>query len=244
MELIKIDWAWLKEIGAFVSSLSFIWTAIGTFLWFVWKMWGKKKWRQLCDYIQARLDHWKKSRNTEQTLIKEMQTRNYNLLKEIAATQETHGKKIDKIHYEIYPNGGKNLIGKVDTALRSIDEVKENQRQTRELLDLAMWESDSDGKIFYTTRAFCELFDASCEEVTDYSWIGFIIPEHRDRVKDAWEQAVETASPFREEFTIRRQDGMYQKVFATSIEHKKNETGGTSKSIVKVTKLGDKFDKL
>ena len=126
-------------------------------------------------------------------------------------------------------------FGKIDVKL---DDLKEGQRNTREILNVANWESDSNGRIIYVSSSLCEIIGCSADDLLDQSWIGLVAAKDRERVYNSWKRSVDTASYFNEDFTFRKTDGMFQSVNATGI-HNKTASGEVASSLVRINKVGE-----
>lgn len=109
----------------------------------------------------------------------------------------TFNNKIDKIFYELVPNGGhsvKDLISKIDYSLKKISSklsiVFNFQR------DIGIWESDKDGNCIFINEILSGLLGISSEQARDNGWVLGVHPDDRNHVFNEWTLAVKQHRAF------------------------------------------------
>ncbi len=141
------------------------------------------------------------------------------------------------IKHQVNPNGGHSLNDKVSdigTHLVEIDkkliELKVRQRNGSEILDVANWESDHEGKVEYVSTALCDLIGRTSTSLMDYKWTAYLHPDDRDRVVKEWIDSVKSAGDFNSFYRYVKSDGTIQKVNGKAI-HNTDETGKVINSL-------------
>lgn len=171
-------------------------------------------------------------------------------LEKEALFSELHAQnaQIKLIKDKLYPNGGSSIDDKVEKVMKKLSNVElglnslqVGQRNTWDILDIASWESDNEGKVNYVSAAFCDLLDCTPDEVMGNSWIGKIAYFDRDKVLKLWKEAIDNASEFTFPYNIKRGDGRYQKV-APIVIHNKDEHGVVLNSLGRLLKVGEPYN--
>lgn len=139
-----------------------------------------------------------------------------------------------KIKSQLYPNGGESLFDHVIS-------LKFAQKNTWEVLEMAVWESDINGRITYVTTALCRMVGRTPVELLHNSWLGKIIQDQREEVEEEWQDSLRTGSMFSMYFIFIRADGMHQKVHAIAI-HNKNKSGEVISSLGRISKEGEPYN--
>lgn len=147
------------------------------------------------------------------------------------------------IKQEVQPNGGHSLNDKVSaisTHLVDIDkkliELKVRQRNGSEILDVANWESDSDGRVEYVSTALCDLLGRSSSSLMDNKWTAYLHPEDKDRVVKEWNESVKSAGDFNSVYRFIKSDGGIQKVNGKAI-HNTDEAGKVMNGLGRLIKI-------
>lgn len=186
----------------------------------------------LFKWVNRKYEHFKKGREAVSNAQRET---NLMLLSELKAIKD-----------QVQPNGGKSLNDKITLMSikfeHSFEELKTGQRNTREIMDLAIWESDYEGRVNYVSIALCELIGCTQTDALDNSWIGLIDTQDRDRVVKEWTDSVRNASEFNSTYNYRKNDGSYQKVKAVAI-HNKDERGKVANTLGRLIQIGEPFRK-
>ena len=76
-----------------------------------------------------------------------------------------------------------------------------------ELLGIALWHSDSDGKAIYISPTLAELLGMSTEEARGWGWLTSVHTDDRRRVRNEYVFAVTDKRPFSEYYRFKRSDG-------------------------------------
>ena len=83
-------------------------------------------------------------------------------------------------------------------------------RQMAESLPNLVWGCQPDGSCDYFSRQWVDYTGNPEKEQLGYGWLEHVHPEDRERVRDEWRGAVESAKAFDAEFRIRGHDGRYR----------------------------------
>lgn len=153
---------------------------------------------------------------------------------------------IKLIKQQVFPNGGesivdmqRNLLIQVKDAVYSINTLAVGQRNMLDIMDVASWESDSDGKTVYVNKTYCELVRCIPVDALGNSWIGLVATFDRDRVMREWNRSIENASDFDLCYCFQLPDGSYQRVNGVAIHNKDKSTGKLQSSIGRLIKIGE-----
>lgn len=76
-----------------------------------------------------------------------------------------------------------------------------------ELLGLALWHSDSEGKAIYISPTLAELLGMSTEEARGWGWLTSIHTDDRKRVRNEYVFSITDKRPFSEYYRFKRPDG-------------------------------------
>jgi PAS domain S-box-containing protein len=189
----------------------------------------------LYSWMKRKYAHWKKGREMVAGAQK--------------AINESFEEKLKSIREQVNPNGGLSMndaVVRIEKRLGSIDnqlvDLKIGQRNTLDLMDIAYWESDNEGRVTYVSVAMCEILGCTQIDILDSSWMGLIDSEDRSRVIHEWSESVKFASEFNCTYNYRRPDGQYQRVQAVAIHHKNND-GKVDNTKGKIIKIGEPFKK-
>jgi len=120
---------------------------------------------------------------------------------------------IGNIHKELTFNGGssiKDAVVRIETRLGNIEE---NHKLSLNIQKIPFWYSNEDGECVYASPELVRVVGHSESDILGNGWAGWIIPEHRERIYDAWEFSVVNSSVFDEYYTFKRADGKRQNVY-------------------------------
>jgi len=186
-------------------------------------------------WAQRKYKHFKNNRE----LFRKLQTEVFNSFE----------KRLKSIEIQVNPNSGKSMNDDIKSILQKLGiidgqlvDLKIGQRNSLDLMDIAYWESDADGRVIYVSVAMCEIIGCTQIDILDSSWMGLIDSDDRDRVIKEWAESVKYASEFNCTYNYRRPDGYLQKVQAIAIHHK-NNLGKVEDTKGKIIKIGDPFKK-
>jgi PAS domain S-box-containing protein len=137
-------------------------------------------------------------------------------------------RRLQIIYDEVRTNNGKSLKDKVNQIADCQKRLFHNQRLFEEkykiILDdhpIALLETDAEGKVTWANSTYLELTGRTLSEVLDNGWINVICAKERDRVFQAWQQAVEQERSFEEVLCMTKPDGSTFKVmgYAYPVEY-------------------------
>jgi PAS domain S-box-containing protein len=80
-----------------------------------------------------------------------------------------------------------------------------------------VWTTNAGGEVVVDLRSWRELTGQSEQAVQGWRWIEAVHPDDRERVAQAWIEAVEAKSPYESEFRVRKYDGSYRLFSARGI---------------------------
>lgn len=123
-----------------------------------------------------------------------------------------------------------------------INDLKFGQRSTWEMLGLAVWESDAEGKVTFVSPGLCSMVGCNTEDMLGNNWINQIAEESREKVYRNWKFSLENASDFCETYVYIKEDGMLQKIRA-NIMHNKDNEGKVISSKGYFLKIGEPYKK-
>ncbi len=107
---------------------------------------------------------------------------------------------------------------------KALSESEARFRQLAESLPQMVWTCDAEGRNDYSSPHWVTYTGVVADEKTDEGYLPQIHPDDRDRVLQAWHNAIATGSEFTFEFRIRRHDGVYR-WFDTRAVPLRDETG-------------------
>ena len=158
-------------------------------------------------------------------------------------------KELQAIKKEFKTNGGSSLkddIVRLSDGMKEVnirlDGITVEQRINREIMEVANWESNSEGQVTYVSTALCEIIGCTQMDLLHNSWIGFVDAADRKRVVTEWRESIENASEYNCIYNFRKTDGMLQKVKAVAI-HVKDEKGKVKETLGRITKIGEPYKK-
>lgn len=154
-----------------------------------------------------------------------------NVVKPFLNKRSTERKEllhmVQSVHKELQFNCGtsiKDAIWDVKKQLINIDTklngLKEDQHLAMNLQGIAFWVSDENGECVYASTSLCKLLGRNETELLGNAWVGWLIPEDRERIYESWQFSVENKSAFDEYYTFKKSDGKKQKVWGLAF-HKK-----------------------
>lgn len=128
------------------------------------------------------------------------------------------------------------LTDSVKTINYRLDGIEENQKIAMNLQGIAFWVSDENGECTYASPGLCKVMGRSESEILNSNWMGWLHPEDKQRVVEAWQFSVENKAPFDEIYSYKKSDGYYQKVWGTAFPKaaKSNALGGVLGKLVAI----------
>lgn len=199
---------WIKVV---ISGLTFL-STVGIFAW------ARKK------YI-----HYRKNRD----VVRDMQ---YKMLENVM-------DDLNQIKHQVQPNGGTSMNDKIsDIAKHLVDidsmliDLKVRQRNASEILDIAYWESDSEGRTVFVSTALCDMIGRTSSTLMDFRWSAYLVVEDRDRVMKEWNESVRSAGEFNSVYSYVKSNGEVQKVNGRAI-HNIGSDGKVLNSLGRLIKI-------
>lgn len=168
---------------------------------------------------------------------KEREQAKWDNLHAVLNKQDAVNKQIKD---KLFPNGGSSIDDKVEKIIVGVSALQMGQRNTLDILDIASWESDSEGRFVYVSTSLCELMGATPGELLGNSWVGDVAHFDRDAVLKAWHESIRYASGFNIKFSIKKSDGNYQDVSPVVI-HNKDKQGKVISSLGRLVKVGELY---
>lgn len=99
--------------------------------------------------------------------------------------------KIDKIFYEITPNGGDSIKDVVNSIREGLAQVNARQRAILADTDDAIFEADASGSCIWVNRTFSRITQRMPTELLGRGWYNAIHEPDRKDVVSAWTTAIE-----------------------------------------------------
>ena len=199
----------------------------------LWKMFLKEIWKKHIEAQKAKL------RSEHDSL---WQKHKQELIEVLDSQSET----INQIKFKLFPNGGTSIDDKLEVSLKdnrdiktSLVELRSGQRNTWEIMDVAVWISNDLGQTVYVNKPYCGLVGCTYEDAIGLSWLGLISEVDRKRVREAWKDSIDTISDFDEFYSFERPDGLYQKVNGIAIHNRDKETGKLISSMGRLIKTAE-----
>ena len=134
--------------------------------------------------------------------------------------KEEFYNKMNEMHHELKFNGGtslKDVVFKIDEKVNKIeirlDDIDQNTKLSMNLQGIAFWISDEQGECTYASPGLCKVMGRSESEIKGNGWMGWLHPDDKQKVVDAWNFCVETHSPFDEVYRVKKSNGKWAKVW-------------------------------
>lgn len=144
--------------------------------------------------------------------------------------------QLSAIHRTIMPNGGKGLVDRVQKIEEQVTVIRESQRwrDTVNASETAMFECDPTGSCVHVNLTMAEMFGMPEEAMRGYGWLDAMLDStERDRVRVAWETALENRMPYRDTYRVHnRTTG--ERFFAHAHAHSITTKEGVVLSIIGV----------
>lgn len=127
-------------------------------------------------------------------------------------------EKVDFIANELKPNGGSSLRDAIDILRNNLE--KSNQRQRLLMMDseTAIFETDPQGQCTFANNAYLELVGRPFEEISGNGWVVAINPKDREKVYEAWKDAISQDRIFElDNFRYQTPEGIDTEVFCRAV---------------------------
>lgn len=151
--------------------------------------------------------------------------------------------KINEIHADTKYNGGHSnkdmvtkILDKVEKIEIRLEDIDQNTKLAMNLQGISFWVSDDKGECIYASPGLCKVMGRSESEIKGNGWMGWLHPEDKEKVVDAWKFTVETHSPFDEIYRMKKSNGKWVKVWAQAFPKikKDNVFGGVLGKLVEI----------
>lgn len=123
--------------------------------------------------------------------------------KEFVDTMYKNKAFVDKVMYNLSPNGGNSLVDKINKITEKLEEVHKDTRlikhkqQTNVYLDSQpLFECDEQGYCTNVNRKWSEITGVSEDEALGNGWINAVHPVDRQRVLEEWQRAIKSDVQF------------------------------------------------
>ena len=122
-----------------------------------------------------------------------------------------------------------------DRILYEIEDMRETHKITLNAQKVPFWISDKTGSCEYASPELCRIMGHNESEILGLNWIKWLIPEDKQRIREAWEISVKERTAFDEFYTYINSDSTRQKVWGLAF-HKTvhGEHAGTIGRLEKV----------
>lgn len=128
------------------------------------------------------------------------------------------------IEAEFRPNGGGSMRDQVVQIKQLVWNMTARQWALVDGLGEPMWESDAQGYCIRCNRALLQLTGRSLDEMQGAEWENCIAEPDRDRVWDAWVDAVERQRTFEAKYRVKASDGAVYEVDAIATPIRDGDT--------------------
>ncbi|WP_082685057.1 PAS domain-containing protein [Hymenobacter sedentarius] len=95
-------------------------------------------------------------------------------------------------------------------AQQALADAHERTRFVLESLPVSIWTAQPDGNRDYFNPRWLAFTGRTMDQEVGGQWSTSLHPEDRDRVLNAWKEAVESGNPYQVEYRLRRHDGEYR----------------------------------
>jgi PAS domain S-box-containing protein len=99
---------------------------------------------------------------------------------------------------------------KLERAQEQLRQNEELYRSVIELSNLMPWAADGNGRVVEINKRWREWTGAPRDRALGIEWLEFVHPDDRDKLVQAWTQAVWTGRGFEHEWRVLRADGSYR----------------------------------
>lgn len=136
-------------------------------------------------------------------------------------------KSIEAIHLELRES--------TDRILYEIEDMRETHKITLNAQKVPFWISDREGLCEYASPELCKTMGHNESEILGMNWVKWLVPEDKQRIREAWELSVKERTAFDEYYTYIKSDSTKQKVWGLAF-HKTvhGEHAGTIGRLEKV----------
>tara|TARA_R110000868_G_scaffold1729_5_gene13924 strand:+ start:20298 stop:20918 length:621 start_codon:yes stop_codon:yes gene_type:complete len=119
---------------------------------------------------------------------------------------------VDKVMYNLSPNGGNSLVDKVNRIDSKLDEIlnvakiiERKQKTDRHLSLQPLYECDENGYAIFLNEALLDIMGMSLEEAIGFGWTKAVKPIDQERILAEWKMAVSYGAEFNSVYTFINQ---------------------------------------
>ena len=116
---------------------------------------------------------------------------------------EDISEKLEKVSKELQPNGGGSIKDQVKQIANDVKIIRVERDATFYLSKEPMIKTDGEGHCISANYAICNLFGISQNEMLGLGWLNSIQESDRARVKQEWENIIESGSEISTYFSIK-----------------------------------------
>lgn len=120
---------------------------------------------------------------------------------------------VEKVMYNLSPNGGNSLVdkvnridGKLDQILNVAKVIEKKQKTDRHLSSQPIYECDENGYATFLNDSLLEILGMSLEEALGYGWVKAVRPFDQERILVEWKLAVSHGAEFNSVYTFINQE--------------------------------------
>ena len=100
-------------------------------------------------------------------------------------------QKIDRIWFEVTPNGGTSIKDSVKRIEKESALSRERFKAIYAEAVAAVFETDQDGNFIWVNRTFCKLSGRSPDQLLGHAWHNAICPTVKDETIEEWQKAID-----------------------------------------------------
>lgn len=98
---------------------------------------------------------------------------------------------VSSISKEFFPNGGSSMRDCLDRLHQEIKTISATQKAMCHFSELGFFEADEHGKCIFVNKRWTEMTGMALDSALGNGWVSSIHENHRARVFDEWESAIE-----------------------------------------------------
>jgi len=124
---------------------------------------------------------------------------------------------VEKVMYNLSPNGGNSLVDKVNRIDSKLDEIlnitrviEKKQKTDRHLSSQPLYECDENGYATFLNDSLLEILGMDMEQALGYGWVKAVKQIDQERVLNEWKLAVEHGLEFNSVYTFINQENHKQ----------------------------------
>ncbi len=111
--------------------------------------------------------------------------------------------KVNDLCNELKPNGGSSLRDAIDRIELSLERHNLKMLSLQDFQDLCLYECAPDGSCTYASKALCELFGLSHNDMLGNGWLGGIDEKYRIAAFHHWKECVDQKVPYNNSYIVK-----------------------------------------